>query len=324
MCELVKKDPKLLLIQNELLSENYIHTLAVEVQNIIRSCGKIELSHISQKYALPADFVKKCIIQTQGDVVIGQFRGSTLYTDTFMSRVKCIVRGTLSACTQPVSMSKISHTHTLDTEMICAAANEIVYVNKSVNGEIVNNIFTPYIYTYLFKNQLEKFYVGNDLIPLNMVKSFLKIKSASMSVDTFLKSEFDDGVILDTIYVSNKLILTVTAYIQQMISSNTWCDLRPLLPEAFTDLDVQALLTHIYTSKKMKSEYHLIDSWFVCVSQFLHTLTHTLTPAIEEYMRNWFAIQTQKPVVQIGTLENSDSDEGKTSRIKKKKKKVCE
>lgn len=108
--DIEKHDKSLKLILGQLIDRNYMIRIAGEINDKLCQQGHINVSDLTLKYDLPAEFIQSLLEKELGKTVFGKQDSQDLkvfYTEGYVARNRAKVRGALSAITKPTPLSAI-------------------------------------------------------------------------------------------------------------------------------------------------------------------------------------------------------------------------
>eukprot|EP00889_Picochlorum_renovo_P000652 jgi/Picre1/27682/NNA_000646.t1 len=104
--ELAKEySSRITLAQGEIFSLSYFKDLANEIEEKLQSAGVLPLSDVARSHGLSMDMLSSEVTKALGTIIHGKMDGIVLYTDAYITRVRCQIRGALRGALQPVQMS---------------------------------------------------------------------------------------------------------------------------------------------------------------------------------------------------------------------------
>merc|ERR1712048_155286 len=106
---------------------------------------------------------------------------------------------------------------------------------------------------------------ANQFLPLALAKS------AGIIVKDWAQGKGIDGITLNSAFVASPLVDSALASISEAVSSESWTDVQPLLPQSLTLADARELLLQLSQKKKIPQNALVIDR-LVISRQFIKTL----------------------------------------------------
>ncbi|CBZ50099.1 conserved hypothetical protein [Neospora caninum Liverpool] len=234
--ELTRRSRHFMLLDGDLISTVYLNSLAAEIEELLEEKGQLTIAELSQKYSLPADFLRQEIHERLGTVIHGELRDQYLTTAHFSRRVESIVRGVLTGACRPVAVSAISTEFNLPNDSVTNAAVQLIRLGQ-LHGRLQSGLFTPACFSSGQSAKVTSFYKANAFVPFSLAKD-----CGFSDVHGLLQKELLDGIPLATVYVHPQLVAPLQANIQEAASAASWADVNSLLPSAFSPEDVRMLL----------------------------------------------------------------------------------
>ncbi|ORX41746.1 hypothetical protein BCR36DRAFT_407362 [Piromyces finnis] len=154
-----KSKNKIVIINGDLLSKEYINNLITKIIDALEIYGIISIHKFSQKNVLSADFVSNLIKEKfsyKPDIIINN---NEIYTKEFIEQQKNILNGILNSITVPTTVSSIQSQY---------------QIHNSAIQEILGgtNIYYPKLYTNAQKNIIQNWLIQNSYIEFDFVKQY--------------------------------------------------------------------------------------------------------------------------------------------------------
>lgn len=102
--------PTINIVNGQLIEQSYINALCEEINDKLQQQGQVKIADLTSSYDLPSDFLRKCIEKQLGKTIHGKQDKQDqhmFFTESFIERNKCSVRGALLGLTKPVSISTL-------------------------------------------------------------------------------------------------------------------------------------------------------------------------------------------------------------------------
>ena len=205
-------------VTGQLISDTYLDGLAQEINEHLEEAGQVSMKELTHKYSLSLDFLKDKISRRVGSIIQGQFKDqNVLYTNVYMERVLCKLRGTLRGATKPLQLKD------LNSALTAQQVNELIKT-KQVKGSFKNNTFTPAVYQQNVKQEIQSFYQSNSFIEYEHIRRVMDLPSSS-SVEPIIEKELKGGKYLHSAYVHPSLLERVRNDISEATAGKTMSDL---------------------------------------------------------------------------------------------------
>lgn len=250
--ELMRKaDSSLYRLHGELISRQYLQSVAQEIEESLGEVGCLAVSDLATRFSLPAEFIRDSVIVLLDSNTLN-VKQNTIYTGAHAARVEARVRGALRGCTQPIPMQQFSARHSLDADM-CVIAVQKLLKDGTVQGKMQGSTFTPKAHSENQAGKIDSFFESNQFMPLSLAKS------AGVDVKDWAKTNKIKGVTLKTVFVAEQLVETVLGSISDAVSSDNWVDVQPLLPPSLLVDDARELVQHLVSKKRLPAAAVPID-----------------------------------------------------------------
>ncbi|CAG5101351.1 Similar to AAEL003536: E3 UFM1-protein ligase 1 homolog (Aedes aegypti), partial [Cotesia congregata] len=108
--EIEKHDKGVRILLGQLIDQSYVTKIVTEINDKLNQVGHINIAELTVHYDLPADFLQSLTEKALGKSIQGQQDKQDpkfFYTDNFIARNKCKIRGALAAITIPTPLSAI-------------------------------------------------------------------------------------------------------------------------------------------------------------------------------------------------------------------------
>jgi hypothetical protein len=244
--EVIKDDPSLQLLGggSELVSESYIDTIVNEISELLlEGDGHMTVGDLATKYSLTVAFMKKSLMKALGrSSTLGiHMKDGVLYTDGFVKRHECRVRGALSAVTKPISVQKLVQIHQfVDATMVRDTISKLLKAG-ALHGKLSDNgEYTPDSFGRLQRDSLEEFFSSNGYLP--------KTRGARLQITDvakFLRTSHSNVVNLDSCVVGEEIFERLNAVVTEEltgIDGSGWVSVAETLEDIpLSATDVQLL-----------------------------------------------------------------------------------
>nr|XP_034332710.1 E3 UFM1-protein ligase 1 isoform X2 [Crassostrea gigas] len=243
--EMVKQDKSLMLVLGQLVDKNYLDSMAEEVNDKLQDKGYLTMVDITKQYDLPADFVSSHIRERIGKIIKGKLDSQdrdVIYTAAFVTRMKCQIRGALSAVTRPTTVAVVMQRYGFQERLFFSILEEMVHTGQlkgSLVGRQEKMMYIPDIYTRAQNEWVDSFYRQNGYLEYDTL-----IRLGISDPKTFIKKHFKSEpiVYLKRVCVGSGLIDQTEASIEEAMSTDGYADVTPFLPSIFSEEDCHLLL----------------------------------------------------------------------------------
>ncbi|XP_068755117.1 E3 UFM1-protein ligase 1 homolog isoform X1 [Montipora capricornis] len=326
--DIAKHDRNLIIIQGELIDNNYLDRVAEEINDTLQESGQVVISELSKTFALSTDFLLEIVEERLGTIIHGQLdqleRG-VLFTDAFVARQMACIRGVFSAITKPTPMSTLLAQYAFHEKLLYANIDQLCFegrISGSIQGRLDKAVFVPDIYSKTQASWIDDFFKQNGYIEYDAL-SRLGITDGQQ----FLKRRFHKLQVkfLPTCCIGQSLVDQVEATIDEALSSGEWVDILPLLPSPFTPEDAGQLL-QICLKTSGRSSAHVLCDRIVVSEQFLQNCKDPFQQLMQDKARTdslkapaLFSELTKKDLASMG-VSGGGSDKRDSKKEERRKK----
>lgn len=324
--DIEKHDKSLKLILGQLIDKSYMIRIAGEINDKLNQQGHINVSDLTLRYDLPAEFIQSLLERELGKTVLGKQDSQDLkvfYTEGYVARNRAKVRGALSAITKPTPLSAILGQCAVPERIffsILESLQEMMQVPGVVTGKQGgNSIYVPSIYSKTQSEWVDNFYKQNGYLEYDALT-----RLGISDPRNFVKRHFpnENLTLLDTVAVGSTILDQVDANIDETLSSESFMDIYPLLPSVFSSQDIETILKE--TLKRTKRNIHIYASTVVVSEAFLQNLYKKLESVAEKKAKE--LVDTGKWLQSIAEsrLKSKPTEmvESKTDRKAERRKKA--
>lgn len=255
------------LIMGQLINKQYQKTIAEEINEKLQNMGQINVGDLTKVYDLPGDYLQDVIEKNLGKIIFGkqdQSDSRVFYTEAFLAKNKCLLRGTLRAFTKPIQVSVILTITQLQSRDFYFAFDSLAD-DKEVCGSLTarqggNAMFIPYIYTKQLNEWVENFYTQNGYLEYDAL-SRLGISEPK----SFIRRHFPSSGMLElcTCMIGPQLLDQVEAAIEETLRTGSCIDVMMLVPSILSSSDIRAVLNEVMKKKKNPAAHIFCDTVFI-------------------------------------------------------------
>lgn len=248
------EDPKITLILGQLVSTDYVIRTASEINEKLILNGEINISELTVHYDLPSDFLLKEIVEKNlGRIIFGKQDSSNprlLYTQSFISRCKAKVRGSLVGITQPTTVSTILSQNGIQERIFFSFINEI-NATGSLTSRSMNAQYVPHIYTRSQSDWLRNFFKQNCYLEY---ESVVGLGISASDPKAFIQKQLSGEKLtfLNKCAIGQRIIDQVESTLEESIATNSFLDITSILPSIISDEDIEQLIQVVLTPNKQR------------------------------------------------------------------------
>nr|XP_039264399.1 E3 UFM1-protein ligase 1-like [Styela clava] len=268
--EIASSSNSIFLVLGKLLDKAYLDNIAEEINDTLQSIGQVKIADLCKSYDLPGEFLIAELVNRLGTIIDGRLdenNKDAIFTEAFISRHKCKIRGILTAISRPTSLQPILGECKMSSKLFYAIIDELLAENR-IHGDFVGkrsdkSTFLPEMYVKTQNQCIDNFYQQNGYLEYDMLT-----KMGIGDAKSYIRRRFNDTISLNTVCVGSTIVSLIAATVDETLSTNSWVDVQPILPSPFTDADSTQLLQHVLKDHKSdKKEIGLVvDSIFASVA----------------------------------------------------------
>ncbi|KAK0093923.1 hypothetical protein PV326_012334 [Microctonus aethiopoides] len=269
--DIEKHENGIKIILGQLIDRSYMNKILGEINDKLTLAGYINITELTLHYDLPSEFLQSLIERALGKTVHGrqdQQDPRIIYTEAFIARNKAKLRGALSAITKPTSLSAIHRLCNMP-ETLLDNLHATMQLPGVITGKQLNNgMYVPAIYSKSQSEWVDNFYKQNGYIEYDALT-----RLGIADTKNYIKRHFqhDEMILLDTVAVGQSVIDQVDANVEEIIATNSFADIYPLLPSVFAPEDVETLLKDAL--KRSKIHFHIFATTAIVSDVFLQELS---------------------------------------------------
>ncbi|XP_057324396.1 E3 UFM1-protein ligase 1 homolog [Microplitis mediator] len=281
--EIEKHDKGVKIILGQLIDRSYMTKIVTQINDKLVQAGHINIAELTIHYDLPAEFLQSLVEKSLGKSIHGQQDKQDpkfFYTDNFIARNKCKVRGALIAITRPTPLTAILGQcavperifFTIFDDLHNAGETPGVLTSKQINS----GLYVPTIYTKTQSEWVDNFYKQNGYLEYDALTR-LGINDGK----SYIKRHFSQNtpILLESVAVGPAIIDQIDANIEEVIATNSFVDIYPLLPSVFTPEDIEILLKDAL--KRLKKNFHIFITTVIASEAFMNDLNNKLESIAE-------------------------------------------
>lgn len=307
-------EERVIVTNGELFSSLYFADLAKEIEDSLQSSGILALADIARTQGLTMDMLTGEVSKNVGTTIHGVFDqvSNSLYTNIYIDRVKCQVRGALRGCLHPLNLSVLK-------KDICGVegpagffpglVDEVVR-EEHLEGKIASgmDVWIPSAHLHLQMKAVNSFFTQNHYVSVDYAR-----KNGIENEGEYFKKMEANGVLLDTVYISPQIIHSLVAIVDDAVMSpggNGFCDLQEHAPAEFSEEDVAKLLDYLlrddyFRHNKKNAALKVFCDTCIVSSSFLDSISQSLQSEVAVIARDDFAASQQQNISSSGELDSS-------------------
>ncbi|KAH0541166.1 E3 UFM1-protein ligase 1 homolog [Cotesia glomerata] len=281
--EIEKHGKGVRILLGQLIDQSYVTKIVTEINDKLNQVGHINIAELTVHYDLPADFLQSLTEKALGKSIQGQQDKQDpkfFYTDNFIARNKCKIRGALTAITIPTPLSAIIGQSNVPERIFFSIFDDLQNTGQApgviTNKQISSGVYVPTIYSKTQSEWVYNFYKQNGYLEYDALTR-LGINDGK----SYIKRHFPQNtpILLDSVAVGPAIIDQIDANIEEVIATSSFVDIYPLMPSVFSPEDIEILLKD--AQKRLKKNFHIFVTTVIVSEAFLHNLNNKLESIAE-------------------------------------------
>ncbi|XP_039288056.1 E3 UFM1-protein ligase 1 homolog [Nilaparvata lugens] len=281
--EIERSDAGVNIVLGQLIDKTYTHRVAEEINDHLLAHGQVSIGDLTRQYDLPSEYLQSLVEKNLGKVILAKQDKEDhrlFFTEAFVTRNKCIVRGALTAITQPTTLTAIISQCGLEKKDFLVAFDSL-HESKQIAGVLSNRqsntcLFIPHIYSKAQSEWVNNFYKQNGYLEYDALQRL----GISDPVN-FVQRNFSSEKLLQlpTCAVGKQLLSQVEASVEEALATGSWLDVMQILPSVFDVTDGEEILKAALKNCGSSSATHTFCNSYLVTDQFLQ---HLIKPISEE------------------------------------------
>ncbi|KAK9802703.1 hypothetical protein WJX73_008997 [Symbiochloris irregularis] len=248
----VEDDPDLLHIGGELITAAHLEGLAREANQLLQESGVVAIGELAQLYKLSTELMQGLVEEKLGSLIQGRLHSGIIFTEAYVGRVKCQLRGALRGALRPVQMQQLHRTLGLQVSAGLAgrgaptsALVEELVREQALQGSLRagGEVWVPAAHLRAQQDAVLTFFNQNQYIEYSMLS---KLGVVDNQLE-YIYPLVPEGFALQSAFVDAALLERVEAAASDALVDSSWVDVHPLLPPALNSQDAALLLAECET-----------------------------------------------------------------------------
>ncbi|KAG7036910.1 E3 UFM1-protein ligase 1-like protein [Cucurbita argyrosperma subsp. argyrosperma] len=248
--QIISDDPRLMLIQGEIISQSYWDSVAEEINERLQESSQIALAEIAAELQVGSELLASMLDQRLGTLVKGRLEGGQLYTPAYVARVSAMVRGATRAITVPTNLTVIwsslqqllqgingASGIAVDASFFQSLFNGLVKENEILGSLRAGVHWTPNIFSIAQKECVDSFFSQNSIISYEFLR-----KLGVPNPIQFLQSRYPDGIPLSTTFIHPSIVEMLDSTVEDILERGSWTNSLLVLPSSFEPQDASKVL----------------------------------------------------------------------------------
>ncbi|RZF37966.1 hypothetical protein LSTR_LSTR005466 [Laodelphax striatellus] len=169
--EIERSDAGVNIVLGQLIDKTYTHRVAEEINDHLIAHGQVSIGDLTRQYDLPSEYLLSLVEKNLGKVIFAKQDKEDhrlFFTEAFVARNKCIVRGALTAITQPTTLTAILSQCGIEKKDFLVAFDSL-HESKQIAGILSNRqsntcLFIPHVYSKAQSEWVNNFYKQNGYL----------------------------------------------------------------------------------------------------------------------------------------------------------------
>ncbi|VIO98267.1 Uncharacterized protein BM_BM2026 [Brugia malayi] len=310
-----------------IIKQGYIDVLCKSLNERLMDDGIVSISQLAKTWDLPAEIVNSLVLVEVGSKVDAIRDGDALYTRSYLSAQRNILRAMLCGLTKVTPITRLQAELQLTNAMFWSLFDELDTM-KEVAGKIVgirtsnHCLYHPNIYTVLVKQYILKTFLQEGMLKLAVFK---KLSVAEPKV--YMKELLENTVHSKLIYfpsaiMSIKLWDEIEAAVKEEMNSKSVVDVRLHIPETVqSKTDIEHAVSSLI---KNNEDWLFVSGTSYLYNRQLHryamiALDNLINTRAEEITSTW---GKQKPSKKSEKKQDEDWDIAKSKKTRGGKGKI--
>ena len=160
LLNIVSKDPEMFYINNDVVQQKYLNSLAEELNQKLQKSGMLTFVELSNKYDLPLAFMHEHISTYFGNVINGSYAPDkmSIMSLEHQTTLKTKIIDELKASTKPVTLKAISSVTQVPDSFLLDMVEDLLK-SKALEGSIpgtvdINSVYVPDVFVKYQKDSV--------------------------------------------------------------------------------------------------------------------------------------------------------------------------
>ncbi|XP_076035805.1 UFM1 specific ligase 1 [Oratosquilla oratoria] len=328
--ELSHSEPGLRIVLGQLISRQYLDTVAEEINEKLQQDGTTTIGDIAKAYDLPGDFVLEAVVDRLGTIIHGQqddYDPRTIFTNAYVARHRARVRGVLSAVTRPIPVSTIISQHGFQERLFFSVVSKLI-ANGRLPGNLTGGrqankaVYIPDIHSRTQMEWVDGYLRQNGYLEYESLK-----RLGITDPEGYIRKRYKDEhlTVVGNVCVGPGLIDQIEAAVDDALLSGGWVDIYPLLPSVFSG-EVGCQLVNMALKKrqdkKSSSGAHVFCDTIVVSDHLFVKITSDIEALMPPKAKQAIDRGAFKQQLSASKLR-MDDDEGPKSKKEERRKKAA-
>lgn len=309
-----------------MIDETYIERIASEINEKLIETGELNVADLTVQYDLPSDFLMREVMEKyQGKLIFGKQDTSNpriFFTESYVQRCRAKIRGALAGITLPTSVSAILSQAGIKERIFFTLTRE-VNITGTLTARSVDAMYIPHIYSKMQSDYVQSFFQQNGYLEFTLPG--LDVADPKSFIQSQLSGESYKQ--LSTCIVAQRIIDQVASALDECIATNNYLDISTITPSAFTEADIEQLISITMTPAVRKTTTRYGNTIFT--SKYLDELVKPSYDLIKERAKEavesgkYQQYMIEKQLATNKLQHKDDADEQKVDKREERRKKAA-
>uniref|UniRef100_A0A1I8EUD7 E3 UFM1-protein ligase 1 homolog n=1 Tax=Wuchereria bancrofti TaxID=6293 RepID=A0A1I8EUD7_WUCBA len=302
-----------------IVKQGYIDVLCKSLNERLMDDGIVSISQLAKTWDLPAEILNSLVLVEVGSKVDAIRDGDALYTRSYLSAQRNILRAMLCGLTKVTPIARLQSELQLTNAMFWSLFDELDTM-KEVPGKIVGArtsnhcLYHPNIYTVLVKQYILKTFLQEGILKLAVFKKLSVVEPKVYMKEILKNTAYSKLIHFPSAIISIKVWDEIEAAVKEEMNSKSVVDVRLYMPET---VQSKADIEHAVSSLiKNNEDWLFVSGTSYLYNCQLHTyammaLDDLISTRAEEITSTWGKQKTSKK------LEKKQDEDWDTAKSKK-------
>ncbi|VDK70142.1 unnamed protein product [Litomosoides sigmodontis] len=231
-----KQLPTFILCNAELISRDYIDSLCKSLNEQLMDAGIVCISQLAKTWDLPTEILNNLVLVEVGSKVDAIRDGDALYTRSYLSAQRNIIRAMLCGLTKVTPIVRLQSELQLTNALFWSLFDELNAM-KEVPGKIVGArtsshcLYHPNIYTTLVKQYILKTFLQEGVLSLVVFKKLSVSEPRIYMKEILQNAEYLALIYFPSAILSAKVWNEIEGAVKEEMNSKSVVDIRLHVPE---------------------------------------------------------------------------------------------
>ncbi|VDK61992.1 unnamed protein product [Onchocerca ochengi] len=254
--------------------QDYINVLCRDLNERLIDDGIVSISQLAKTWDLPTEILNSLVLVEVGSKVDAIRDGDALYTRSYLSAQRNIIRAMLCGLTKVTPVARLQSELELTSAMFWSLFDELDAV-KEVPGKIVGArtsnhcLYHPNIYTVLVKQYILKTFLQEGILKLAVFKKLSVAEPKIYMKEVLNNVEHSTLIYFPSAIISMKVWNEIETAVKEEMNSKSVVDIRLHMPEVVqSNADIDQAVTFLM---KISEDWLFVSGTSYIYSRQLHS-----------------------------------------------------